>query len=54
MVMWHHIYFLIHWLLLQFDKHGPSLSPVDLVLVHVSLMPGALLLFYILPAALQG
>ena len=27
MVMWHHIYFLIHWLLLQFDKHRPSLSP---------------------------
>ena len=26
MVMWH-IYFLIHWLLLQFDKHSPSLSP---------------------------
>lgn len=26
MVMWH-IYFLIHWLHLQFDKHGPSLSP---------------------------
>lgn len=23
----HNVYFMIYWLLLQFDKHGPSLSP---------------------------
>ena len=55
MVTRHKVDFMIHWLHLQFDKHRPSVSPCWAgLLVHVSITPGACLLFQILRATLQG
>lgn len=54
MVTGHKIDFLIHSSYLHFDKHHPPLSPCWGLLVHVSIIAEASLLFQILRAALQG